>query len=61
MNNKQPALLLSYTGEQVSTITPVLVPCDWDGAPEDLPFSVGSNQVVVTEQVNINTTTLVTY
>ena len=53
MNNK-PAILIAYTGEIPSHIEAVLVPKNWDGNVESLPFSVASNHVITDSLVRVN-------
>ena len=59
--DKQPALLISYNGEKISKITPVLVPEDWDYNYETLPFTIGSNQIVTTEMLIVSPSSKITY
>ena len=53
MNNKT-AILIAYTGEIPSHIEAVLVPKNWDGNVESLPFSVASNHVITDSLVRVN-------
>lgn len=62
MNTKtEPALLLSYNGEHISKITPVLVPKNWDYNHKTLPFTIGSNQKVTTAILTVSPSSKLTY
>jgi len=54
MNNTKPAILIAYTGEIPTHIEAVLVPKNWDGDVDSLPFSVASNHIITDSLVRVN-------
>ena len=53
--NNQPALLLSMSNDNRVVVKPVLVPNNWDYKTESLPFTISSNEIVITNKIKLRT------